>query len=157
MDPAPRFPTQIPRSNPPGSFFPRRARISEVISSPIDEMAHTLCYVPSPGQTVLVSVRCFQARFLLRPSERVNKLILGVLAKAQEKYQVPIFAPSFLSNHGHLLAWFRDAEHQAKFMHFVDGNIAREVGRHHRWKGKFWDQPFSSSLVADDEAWQVTI
>ncbi len=104
---------------------------------------------------VLVSIRCIQARFLLRPSERVNQLILGVLAKAQRKYDVRVFAPAFLSNHGHLLVWFRDAEHQAKFMHFVDGNIAREIGRLHGWEGKFWGQPFSSSIVANDEASQV--
>lgn len=106
---------------------------------------------------VAVSIRCIQARFLLRPSERVNKLILGVLAKAQKKYDVPVFAPTFLSNHGHLLLWFRDAEHQAKFMHFVDGNIAREIGREHGWRGKFWGKPFSSSIVANDEASQVTM
>ncbi len=40
-------------------------------------------------------------------------------------------------------------------MHFVDGNIAREVGRLHGWKGKFWGQPFSSSIVANNEASQI--
>ena len=104
---------------------------------------------------VFVSIRCIQARFLLRPSPRVNQLILGVLARAQRKYEVRIFAPAFLSNHGHMLLWFRDAEQQAKFMHFVDGNIAREIGKLHKWSGKFWGQPFSSSIVASDEASQV--
>ena len=118
-------------------------------------MSTTPRYVPSPGEMVFVSIRCIQARYLLRPSKRVNKLILGVLAKAQKKYEVRVFAPAFLSNHGHMLLWFRDAEQQAKFMHFVDGNIAREVGRLHGWKGKFWDGPFASTIVANDEASQV--
>ncbi len=113
-------------------------------------------YIPNPGQLVLVSQRAFQARFLLRPSERVNKLIIGVLAKAQEKYAVPCFAPTYLSNHGHLLLQFDNAKQQADFMNFVASNIAREVGRAHRWDGKFWHERFAPSAVAPDEASQIS-
>ena len=112
-------------------------------------------HIPSPDLLSLVSIRCIQARYLLRPSPRLNALIIGVLAKAQQKYGVDVFAPTVLSNHGHYLVRFVDAEQQARFMHFVDGNIAREAGRLHEWRGKFWGEPFAPSLVAPDEPSQL--
>jgi REP element-mobilizing transposase RayT len=113
-------------------------------------------FISPPGQIVTTTVNCFQDRFLLKPSPRANALIVGVLAKAQAKYEVPIYAATYLSNHAHMLAWFRDAEQQAEFMQFVNGNIARELGRLHGWRGKFWDHRYSSIPVAADEASQVS-
>ena len=44
-------------------------------------MARLPRYVPE-GSLVEISCRCIQGRFLLRPSKRLNELLIGVLGKA---------------------------------------------------------------------------
>jgi hypothetical protein len=57
-----------------------------------------------------------------------------------------------LSNHVHLLVTVRDAAQLAGFMAFVNGNIAREVGRLHRWRERFWGRRYRAIVVADETA-----
>lgn len=52
----------------------------------------------------------------------------------------------------HLLASVRDAAQLASFMSFVNGNIAREVGRLHGWRERFWGRRYRAIVVADETA-----
>ena len=47
-----------------------------------------------------------------------------------------------------------NAEQLAGFMCFVNGNIAREVGKWAHWKDKFWGRRYSSIVISDEEAAQ---
>ena len=114
-----------------------------------------LRFIPEGGSLVAVSQRCFQARFLLTPNRRVNKLLAGVVARAQELYGVEIIGLSALSNHLHFLLWVRDAEQLARFMNHVAGNVAREIGRLRGWTGSFWDERYAAVLVDEAEAAQI--
>ncbi|MEK7703371.1 MAG: hypothetical protein AAB426_00320 [Myxococcota bacterium] len=38
------------------------------------------------------------------------------------------------------------------FMGYIEANIAKEVGRHIRWRGKFWHRRFSAEPILDDQA-----
>jgi hypothetical protein len=48
-----------------------------------------------------------------------------------------------------------DAEQLARFMQYVDGNIAREVGALVGWSGTFWARRYTAIVVSDEEAAQV--
>ena len=57
-----------------------------------------------PGATYLVTRRCTQRQFLLRPSAQTNAILLYCLARAAGLYGVEVHAYCFLSNHYHLVA-----------------------------------------------------
>ncbi len=112
-------------------------------------------FVPPGGELQSISIRCFQGRFLLKPSQRANDLIVGVLAKAQRRTGVKVFHVAFLSNHAHLLIEVEDALQRARFMAFVNSNVAKELGRLHAWNGRFWAERYAASMVTRDEETQL--
>jgi REP element-mobilizing transposase RayT len=114
-------------------------------------MARPLRFVP-PGAVVEVTTRTVGSRFLLRPDATTNDLILGVFGRAQHLFGVRVFAVAVMSNHLHALLGVDHAAHLAAFMQHLLANIAREVGRHHRWPGPFWSRRYRSIVVADDES-----
>jgi REP element-mobilizing transposase RayT len=86
----------------------------------------------------------------------LNQLILGIVAKAQAMYDVAIHAFVVLSNHTHFLLSPRDARELAGFMAFVNGNLAREAGRLHGWRERFWGRRYRAIVIADvDDAAQI--
>jgi REP element-mobilizing transposase RayT len=114
-------------------------------------MARPLRFVP-PGALVEVTTRTVHGRFLLRPSPEVNDLILGILGRAQSLLPVRVHAFVVLSNHWHALLSVDDAAQLAGFMSFVNGNIAREIGRLHDWRHRFWARRYRAIVVADETA-----
>jgi len=57
-----------------------------------------------------------------------------------------------LSNHWHGLLSVDDAAQLAAFLAFVNGNIAREIGRLHEWRHRFWARRYRAIVVADETA-----
>ena len=114
-------------------------------------MARPLRFVP-PNALVEVTTRTVHGRFLLRPSAEVNDMILGIIGRAQTLYPVRVHAFVVLSNHVHALLSVDDAAQLAAFMAFVNGNIAREIGRLHEWRHRFWARRYRAIVVADDLA-----
>jgi putative transposase len=86
----------------------------------------------------------------MRPSGEVNDLILGILGRGQAKFKVRIHAFVFLSNHWHGLLSVDSAAQLAGFVAFVNGNIAREIGRLHSWRQRFWGRRYRAIVVADE-------
>ena len=88
------------------------------------------------GESGLVEItsRTQHGRFPMRPSPGVNDLILGVLGKAQARYDVILHAFVFLSNHLHILATVLSPEQLSLFMAFFKGNLAKELSRLHNWR-----------------------
>ena len=115
-------------------------------------MSRPIRFQPEPWCVFFVTARCIQSRFLLRPSPRTNALIIGVLARALKRFDVKLFGLCFMSNHYHLLLSSRDAAHLASFMQYIGSNIARELGRQHDWREKFWSRRYHSSIVLDEAA-----
>ena len=81
-------------------------------------------YLP-PGWSVEVTTRTICGFYLLPATSSFAR----VMGKAQEKYPVQIHAAVATSNHYHLILTPADAEELAKFMEFVNGNLAREADR----------------------------
>jgi REP-associated tyrosine transposase len=97
------------------------------------------------GTTYLVTRRCSERRFFLRPSQRVNDIFRYVLAVAAERYGILLHAFCVLSNHYHLIVTDPHAR-LPEFHRYLDGLVARAtnccLGR---WES-FWD-PDSYSAV----------
>ena len=61
-----------------------------------------------------VTVSVIMRMFLMKPTPRNAELILGVIGRAQAKYDFEIYAYAFLSNHGSYLIGVRSAEHMSQ-------------------------------------------
>lgn len=117
-------------------------------------MPRRLRFIP-PGSLVEVTCRTVQGRLLLKPTPLLRDLTLGVLARAARLYPVEIHAFAFLSNHFHLLLTVSDAQRLARFMNYLNSNLAREAGRLIRWREKFWGRRYQAILVSNEEEAQV--
>ena len=62
-------------------------------------VARPLRYLPPDCPLVEVTCRTLHGRMLLRPSHRLNELVLGVLARAARCYGMGVCAFVFLANH----------------------------------------------------------
>ena len=99
-----------------------------------------------PETTYLLSRRCFGRQFLLRPSDKVNRIFKFCLAVAAEKTGVLLHNYCVMSNHYHVVA--TDVRgNLPTFMHWLNEYVAKcvnaELGR---WES-FW-APGSYSAVA---------
>ena len=115
-------------------------------------MSRMLRYQPDEWSTHFVTVRCMQSRYLLRPDDTVNALVVGVLERAAERTGCRLHGVVVLANHAHLLVSSRAASDLSDYMEYFAGNVAREIGKHHRWREKFWGRRYASGLCLDDEA-----
>jgi len=99
-----------------------------------------------PGTTYLVTRRCSQRQFLLRPSKLANQTFLYILALAASRFGIRIHAFCVLSNHYHLVLTDPHARLPA-FGQFLDSLVARALNASlGRWES-FW-APNSYSAVA---------
>jgi REP element-mobilizing transposase RayT len=78
------------------------------------------------GTTYLVTRRCSERRFFLRPSRAVNEVFLFLLAVAAERFGLRVHLFCVLSNHFHLLLTDPKGRLPA-FMQFLNGFLARVV------------------------------
>lgn len=109
----------------------------------------------SPTGLSEITVRTFQNRPLLAPIPEVVDLIIGILGRAQRTYGLAIHALVFLSTHYHLLVTATDSAQLARFMGYVNSNIAREIGRLIGWNDKFWGRRYEAIPISDEDAAQV--
>jgi REP-associated tyrosine transposase len=105
-----------------------------------------------PGATYLVTRRCSQRQYLLRPSALTNDVFLYVLAVAATRFDIEVHAFCVMSNHFHLVVTDPKARLPA-FHQFLDALVARALNASlGRWEA-FW-APNSYSAVtlatADD-------
>ena len=118
-------------------------------------MSRSLRYVPDGGSLVEVTTRTFQSRLLLTPKPLLNRIILGALARASNRYQVGVVAFCCLSNHYHLILQVRDADQLASFMGLFNSKLAKEVIRLTGWKGKVWSRRYDPIPISEEEGAQV--
>jgi putative transposase len=100
-----------------------------------------------PGTTSLVTRRCSERRFFLRPSPTINQIFLYVLALAARRYGVQVHAFCVLSNHFHLVVTDPLAC-LPEFVRYLDSLVARAANASlGRFEG-FWASGTSFSAVA---------
>jgi putative transposase len=99
-----------------------------------------------PGTTYLVTRRCAQRQFLLRPSPATNGLFRYVLAVAARLFGVRVHAFCVLSNHFHLIVSDPEARLPA-FAQYLASLVARALNLRLGRTESFWG-PASYSAVA---------
>ena len=98
-----------------------------------------------PGTTYLVTRRCSERRFFLRPSRKTIEIFRYVLAVAANRCGILVHAFCVLSNHFHLVVTDPHAR-LPEFHRILDGLVARAINCSlGRWES-FWD-PDSYSAV----------
>jgi REP element-mobilizing transposase RayT len=118
-------------------------------------MSRKLRYVPEGGALVEVTCRTIHSRFLLRPGRMINDIIVGVLARAQQKYPIRCCGYVFASNHLHLILDVDDAHQLSRFMRYVNSNLARKIGRLVGWRDKFWARRYQAIVISSEAAAQT--
>jgi len=107
------------------------------------------------GHLVEITTRTIHGRFLLRPSSLVNVAIKGTLGRAQRYTGMRLCAAVFLSNHYHLLVVPESEDQLAKFMQFLNSNLARQLGRLHSWREKFWSREYRAIPISEEPEVQI--
>jgi REP element-mobilizing transposase RayT len=103
------------------------------------------------GTTYLVTRRCSQRQFLLRPSKVTNQTLGYLLAVAASRYHVEVHAFCVMSNHLHLVVTDPDASLPA-FSQFFDSLVARSMNAVlARWE-HFWAPTSYSAVALQDPA-----
>ena len=108
-----------------------------------------------PSTLVEVTDVTIQNRYLLRPSDELNDIVVGVLGRAQRRYDMTICGVVVMSTHLHLLLVPEDPKHLADFMCHVKTNLSKEIGGLHDWPGKLWKGRYNMVPVSSEERAQV--
>ncbi|MFY9826714.1 MAG: transposase [Thermoanaerobaculia bacterium] len=118
-------------------------------------MARKLRFIPHARTLIFITCRTVQGRFLLRPGPHLNDLVLGVLGRAQRRYETTISAVFVMSSHVHLLLIVDDAKQPSAFMRYFKSKLAREVNRLTGWRGPLFDRRYEMTVVTDENAAQI--
>ena len=81
--------------------------------------------------------------------------MLGALGRAVEYAKVDLYGFAFASNHYHLAVGVENALQMARFHCHLNSNLARELGRLHGWRDKFWSRPYRHMVVSDEPEAQL--
>jgi REP element-mobilizing transposase RayT len=99
-----------------------------------------------PGTTYLVTRRCSERRFFLRPSKDTNDRVLYLLAVAARRFGMLVHACCAMSNHLHLVVTDPHAQ-LPRFMQYFNSLVARSVNVSiGRFEG-FWAKDTGYSAV----------
>jgi len=100
-----------------------------------------------PGTAYLVTRRCSERRYFLRPDRLTTAICRFVLALAAWRFGIRLHAFCFLSNHFHLVLTDPKARLPA-FMQYLDSLIGRAVNASRgRWDHFWEDAPYSAVVL----------
>jgi len=104
-----------------------------------------------PFATYLVTRRCAQRQFFLKPSRTTNATFLYLLAVAARRFHIQVHAFCVLSNHFHLVLTDPHALLPA-FHQFLDALVARAVNASlGRWESFWAPSSYSAVRLVDAE------
>lgn len=103
------------------------------------------------GRVVMVTRRCVQRQFLLRPDDVVDQVLTYCLGLAAQRFDIEVFCFVALSNHFHM--GIRDPSGQLpRFMELFDALVARALNCHrHRGENLWAPGSYSAVTLADDQ------
>ena len=103
--------------------------------------------------TFLVTRRCVQRRFLLRPEKALDDGFLYVFLVGAKKFAIAIHGLVVLSNHYHLVAT-PTRRNLPRFVHWIHLHMAKLVNVRRRRSGAVWSSVDKTSVVhlADADA-----
>ena len=152
---------EVPATFPAATFPATRLGLRSIVerseipvSVYLGTMGRPRRFIP-PRSLVEVTCRTVHGRFLLRPSRDLNEIAIGIIARAARRYRVQVVAFVILSNHAHYLLVPDDANQLAGFMNYVNGNLAREAGRLHGWRERFWGRRYRAIVISNESEAQI--
>jgi REP element-mobilizing transposase RayT len=99
-----------------------------------------------PNTTYLVTRRCLGRRFLLRPDDALNNLLIYCLGLAANKHSIEVHAVGAMSNHYHLV--LTDVQGVLPdFMAWLNRQLAMCIKRLRRWDEVVWEPNVAYSAV----------
>ena len=108
---------------------------------------HHARFLPADTPIHVIS-RIFQGRHLLRPERALNRIVAGVIGRAQRTYpEVKLFAHAFLSTHVHLMLQGPPCD-VVSFIGFIKREISRRWGAYPgiNWPGTMWHDYLATAL-----------
>jgi hypothetical protein len=112
-------------------------------------------YIPKEGALVETCTRTLHGLPFLRPDRDAAERILGVFGRALEYADIELSWINCMSNHLHALCRVENALQMADFQCYLNGNLARELGRHRGWHEKFWGRRYRPMIIDDDPRSQI--
>ena len=100
----------------------------------------------------MVSRRCTQRQFLLRPDPVIEQVLTFCLGLAAQRHGIEVFCLVAMSNHVHI--GLRDPKGRLpRFMEHFDSLVARALNCYHRRGENFWAPgSYSAVNLADEDA-----
>ena len=102
------------------------------------------------GQIAMLTRRCSQRRYFLRPDDYINDVLPFEMGKAAERHGQQVYAAMAMSNHVHFGVGDTTGE-RSKFMQDVMSGIARARNRDLERTGHFWEAGSYGDTVLLDE------
>lgn len=103
------------------------------------------------GSTYLVSRRCVERKYLLRPGKVTTQVLGYLVAVAAALFGIKVHAYCAMSNHLHLVVTDPDAR-LPEFLRHLDGLAAKAINALYGRKGYFWDdEEFNATLLDSPE------
>jgi REP element-mobilizing transposase RayT len=90
-----------------------------------------------PGQFYMITRRCTQRQFLLRPDAETNNAFTYCLIEAAQRYQVEVLLPCAMSNHHHTVVYDRYGRYPEFVEHFHKMLARCQNALRGRWEN-FW-------------------
>ena len=88
----------------------------------------------------------------MAPKDGVKEIIIGILAKAKEKYPlIMLYYAVFLSNHFHMIAQGPNPDFSC-FVGFIKREISNRLGIHHDLSGTFWGGRFEDTALPTENS-----
>lgn len=104
-----------------------------------------------PGQFYMLTRRCTQRMFLLRPDDETNNAFVYCLAHAAQKYSVDVILPVVLSNHHHTVVFDRSGR-IVEFVEHLHKFVAKSQNALRRRNENFWSSEPPSLVRLVDAA-----
>jgi REP-associated tyrosine transposase len=90
-----------------------------------------------PGRYYLVTRRCTQRQFLLRPDDATNNAFIYCLGEAAQRFEIDIMATCAMSNHHHTVIFDRHGRYPQFLEHFHKIFARSQNALRGRWEN-FW-------------------
>lgn len=111
-----------------------------------------------PGRTYLITRRCTQRQFLLRPDDKTNQVFLYCLGEAAVRFGIQLIAWTAMSNHYHAVVHDSSGRLPDFLAHFHKMAAKALNVRWSRWEN-LWstEQPCATVLVDDRDVFDKVV
>jgi len=106
-----------------------------------------------PGQFYLITRRCTQRQFLLRPDPATNNAFLYCLIHAAQRSEVDVLLPCAMSNHYHVVIYDRAGRYPELIEHFHKLLARSQNALRGRWEN-FWSSEQTCVVRLADRLWR---